>query len=337
MGNRSSAINTTDTRPQTPANWNASDISSQKDKVAIVTGANSGIGYETALELARTGATVVLACRNETRGKEAEAKLRQALASTVDAGVVEFKILDVSDLGSVSKFVDEFKATHSRLDLLVNNAGVMAVPYSKTVDGYERQFATNHLGHFALTAQLFPLLKQSTSSRIVNVSSLAHAGAKLERFTSGSEIMRSSDEGYRQMEVYSESKICNLLFTFELDRRLRARKLSGVTAVSCHPGFTDSNLGVAPAVENTGLTGFLWRIGAYLPLVQSASKGALPTLYAATAVDVEGGDYYGPNNRFEIWGPPKRVNAKDTAHDKTAAQNLWKESERLAKLNFDVE
>ncbi|KAL4176804.1 hypothetical protein KRP22_001745 [Phytophthora ramorum] len=334
MGNRSSA--SIDTRPQVPDNWTASNISSQKDKVAIVTGANSGIGYETALELARKGANVVLACRNESRGREAETKLREALASTPEAGVVEFKMLDVSDLGSVNKFVGEFKATHDRLDLLINNAGVMAVPYSKTVDGYERQFATNHLGHFALTAQLFPLLKDSSPSRIVNVSSLAHTGAKIERFTSGSDIMRSSDRDYSRTEVYSESKICNLFFTFELHRRLRAQKLPGVTAVACHPGFTWTNLMGPPSSEGGWFSNLMWGLGSKLPLYQDAPTGALPTLYAATGPDVEGSDFYGPGNYFETWGLPKRVQAKATAHDKTAAQNLWEESERLAKLKFDV-
>jgi NAD(P)-dependent dehydrogenase (short-subunit alcohol dehydrogenase family) len=330
-------MGSSDTRPQVPAKWTAAQIASQKGKTVIVTGANSGIGFETALELARKGADVVLACRNEGRGKEAETKLREALAATPEAGKVEFKMLDVSDLGSVSKFADEFKATHDRLDLLINNAGVMAVPYAKTVDGYERQFATNHLGHFALTAQLFPLLKQSTPSRVVNVSSLAHLSARLERFTSGNGIMRSDDKGYSPPEVYSESKLCNLLFTFELDRRIRAQKVAGVTAAASHPGFTATNLMVSPASEGGWFSRVLWRIGGVMPLLQDAPTGALPTLYAATGPGVEGKDYYGPGNYFEIWGTPKRVQAKATAHDETAAHNLWEESERLAKVKFDVE
>ncbi|KAE9350398.1 hypothetical protein PF008_g6474 [Phytophthora fragariae] len=335
MGNRSSSAN--DNRPPVPDNWNASGIPTQKGRTVIVTGANSGIGFETALELARNGADVVLACRNEGRGKEAEQKLREALNSTADAGSVEFKMLDVSDLGSVNKFADEFKATHDRLDLLINNAGVMAVPYAKTVDGYERQFATNHLGHFVLTAQLFPLLRQSAPSRVVNVSSLAHLSAKLEPFTTGPRIMRSDDKGYSASEVYAESKLCNLLFTFELTRRLKAQNVSGVTSVVAHPGFTATNLMGPPSSEGGWLSRLLWRVGGLLPVLQDAPTGALPTLYAATALDVESDDYYGPDNYFEIWGPPKRVQAKATAHDKVAAQNLWEESERLAKVKFDVQ
>ncbi|RMX67809.1 hypothetical protein KXD40_000646 [Peronospora effusa] len=326
----------TESRPQVPRNWNASYIASQKGKTVIITGANSGIGYETALELARKGADVVLACRNEGRGIEAQTKLRQVLSTTPDAGNVYFKILDVSDLGSVQKFSDEFKEKHDRLDLLINNAGVMAVPYAKTVDGYERQFATNHLGHFALVAHLFPLLKQSTASRVVNVSSLAHLGAKLQHFTSGSPIMRSDDRGYRASDVYSESKLSNLLFTFELTRRLQEQHVVGVTSVACHPGFTSTNLMASPATEGGWFSRLMWRIIGILPVFQDARAGALPTLYAATGPDVESNDYYGPGNYFEIWGPPKRVQAKSTAHDETAARNLWDESERLAKLKFCV-
>ncbi|KAG6965179.1 hypothetical protein JG688_00007351 [Phytophthora aleatoria] len=334
MGNRSSVPS--DERPQVPDSWNASQIASQKGKTVIVTGANSGIGYEAALELARKGAHVILACRNEGRGKEAEKRLREALESTHDAGNIEFMMLDVSDLGSVNKFADEFKATHDRLDLLINNAGVMAVPYAKTVDGYERQFATNHLGHFALTAHLFPLLKQNTPSRVVNVSSLAHWSARLEHFTSESPIMRANDKGYSPSGVYEETKLSNLLFTFELTRRLKAQNVSGVTSVACHPGFTATNLMAPPASEGGWLVRLFWRIIGILPVLQDAPTGALPTLYAATGNDVESSDYYGPGNYFEIWGPPKRVQAKDSAHDDDAAQNLWEESERLAKLKFDV-
>ncbi|RLN45437.1 hypothetical protein BBJ29_004725 [Phytophthora kernoviae] len=233
MGNH----NTTDARPQVPDNWDATQIASQKGRIAVVTGANSGIGYDTALELA---------------------------------------------------------------------------------------------------PQLLPLLKQGIPSRIVNVSSLAHSGATLDRFAPGAEIMWTNDVGYSPMNVYSESKLSNLLFTFELERRLRAQNVTGVTAVACHPGLTGTNLGVAPATENTGLTALLWRFSGMLPL-QGTDRGALPTLYAATGSDVEGNDYYGPAKYFEIRGPPKRVKAKPTAHDEPAAKALWKESERLAKLQFNVQ
>ncbi|KAK1934568.1 Retinol dehydrogenase 12 [Phytophthora citrophthora] len=332
MGNNSS----TDTRPQVPDNWDASHITSQKGKLVVITGANSGIGYEASLELARKGADVVLACRSEARGKQAEKDIREALASTPDAGTVKFMMLDVSDLGSVQKFAHEFKATHDRLDLLINNAGVMAVPFSKTVDGYERQFATNHLGHFALTAQLFPLLKASTPSRVVNVSSLAHSSATLKRFKSGSGIMYPSDKGYSRTDVYAESKLSNLLFTFELTRRLKAENVTGVTTVVCHPGVTATNLLTAPSTEGSWLGKLMWSVAGWFPLYQDVATGTLPTLYAATGSDVQSDDFYGASKFFQMRGPAKRVEAKETAYDKEAAKNLWDESERLAKLQFDV-
>lgn len=334
MGNTASAQLCS--RPQVPDHWTASHIASQKGKTVIVTGANSGIGYETALELARKGATVVIACRSEARGKEAEKKITQALETTSTAGRATFMQLDLSSLESVRTFAAAFKAAYDRLDLLINNAGVMAVPFAKTVDGNERQFATNHLGHFALTATLFPMLKQSTPSRVVNVSSIAHKNAKLKHFTAGSSIMRQSDKGFNRWEVYAESKLSNLLFTMELTRRMNAQHVTGVTSVACHPGITVTNLMDSPGSEGSWHGRLFWRIGRFLSIGQHALAGALPTLYAATGPDVESNDYYGPNNRFETWGPPTRVQMIDAAHDKGAAQNLWDESERLAKLKFDV-
>ncbi|KAL3663999.1 hypothetical protein V7S43_010886 [Phytophthora oleae] len=332
MGNRSSS----DARPQVPDNWDASQMASQKGKLVIITGANSGIGYEASLQLARKGADVVLACRNEARGKQAEKEIREALASTPDSGSVTFMMLDVSDLGSVQKFSDAFKASHERLDIIINNAGVMAVPYAKTVDGYERQFITNHLGHFALTAQLFPLLKASTPSRVVNTSSIAHSSATLKRFTSGSGIMYPSAKGYNAMEVYSETKLSNLFFTFELTRRMKAENVTGVTSVVCHPGVTATNLFNAPSTEGSWLGKLVWRIGGWFPVYQDVATGTLPTLYAATGSDVESDDFYGASRFFQMRGPAKRVKPKETAYDKEAAENLWDESERLAKLQFDV-
>ncbi|KAE8979982.1 hypothetical protein PR003_g23872 [Phytophthora rubi] len=299
MGNSSSNSVAVNSRPQVPDTWSASDIPSQSGKLVVITGANSGIGYQAALELARKGADVVLACRSEARGKQAEQRLRDALASSPGAGTVKFMLLDVSDLSSVKRFAQEFNATHHRLDLLINNAGVMAVPYAKTVDGYERQFATNHLGHFALTAQLFPLLKASAPSRVVNTSSIAHKDATLARFVSGGGVMHTDAKGYGSVRVYAESKLCNLLFTFELGRRVRDQKL--------------------------------------IPLRQDVPMGTLPTLYAATGADVESGDYYGASRLWEIRGPPKRVEALAIAHDETTAKNLWDESERLANVKFDVQ
>ncbi|KAF4035509.1 short chain dehydrogenase [Phytophthora infestans] len=218
-------MGSSNSRPQVPGNWDASQIPSQKGKVAVITGSNSGIGYETALQLARNGAHVVLACRNEERGREAEASIREALATIPDAGTVELMQVDVSDLSSVKQFTEEFKKTHNRLNLLINNAGIMGGVYIKTVDGYERQFATNHLGHFALTAHFFDLVKESTPARIINVSSMTHRNATWA-FDEDA-IMVTNEPKYSQWLNYANTKLCNILFTFELDRRVKAAGLEG--------------------------------------------------------------------------------------------------------------
>ncbi|GMF23540.1 unnamed protein product [Phytophthora fragariaefolia] len=300
-------------RPQVPDNWDASQISPQQGKLALITGGNSGIGYETALQLARNGVHVVLACRSAERGREAETKIREALASQPNAtGNVEFMQVDVSDLSSVKKFADEFKKTHGRLDLLINNAGIMGGAYSKTVDGYERQFATNHLGHFALTAQLFDMVKESAPSRIVNVSSMVHRNA----FWSFDEddIMATSERKYSQWFNYANTKLCNILFTLELDRRMKAAGVDGVAAVACHPGTTSTNLLTAPSTTNSN---WLWttafKLWTLMPR-QTIEMGALPTLYAATGGDVKSGDLFGPNHLNAMFGHPSRETPSKLSH-----------------------
>ncbi|RLN15243.1 hypothetical protein BBJ28_00007126 [Nothophytophthora sp. Chile5] len=327
MGNSSS-------RPPVPNQWDASQIPSQKGKLAVITGANSGIGYETALELARKGAHVVLACRNEVKGREAEASLRELLASSPDAGTVEVMQVDVSDLSSVQQFAADFKKTHERLDLLINNAGVMGGAYAKTVDGYERQFATNHLGHFALTAQLFDVVKKSSPSRIVNVSSLVHRHALA---FNEDEIMVPDESKYSQWLNYANTKVCNILFTLELDRRLKASGTEGVSAVACHPGTTATNLLTAPSTSNSN---WIWttvfKFWAFMPR-QTIPMGALPTLYAATGSEVEGGDFFGPKHVGSTFGYPVRETPSSLSQSTTAATKLWTLSERLAHLSFDIE
>jgi len=328
-----SAAATATEKTQVPDKWDATQLPSLKGKLAVVTGANSGIGYVTALELARKGAHVVLACRSEERGKEAEKNIQQELAATEDAGKVEFAKLDVSSLKSVKEFSEAFLQTHDRLDLLINNAGIMAVPHASTVDGYESQFATNHLGHFALTAQLFDLLKKSTPSRIVNVSSLAHRRAsKLNE----DEIMTPAEK-YSPNSVYSDTKLANILFTKELDRRIKAAGVEGVTASVAHPGITATNLTTAPATTNGFLWSLPWKIAIYMPfLFQSASMGALPTLYAAAAPNVKSGDYFGPRGFAALWGYPILEEPTQQSESESAATKLWTLSERLANLSFDI-
>lgn len=313
-----------------PAKWDANQIPSLKGKVAVVTGANVGIGYVTALELARHGADVVLACRNDAKCAAAATEIREAIASAPAAGQVTPMKLDVSSLASVESFSNEFAKTHDHLDLLVNNAGVMAIPYERTVDGLDMQFATNHLGHFALTARLFPLLKNSAAARVVNVSSIAHRSAKMDK----SNIMMGED-GYSPTTAYGNTKLYNLLFTIELDRRLKANGIASITSACAHPGITRTNLLTAPTTKNGFLARLLWNVFSWLPLFQDADMGALPQLYAATASNVEGGDYFGPEHDRK--GYPVSVEPVNDSKSAEAAKAMWEQSEMLAKLTFKVE
>jgi NAD(P)-dependent dehydrogenase (short-subunit alcohol dehydrogenase family) len=320
------------TATQVPEKWDASMIPSLKNKVAIVTGANSGIGYVTARELARKGADVVLACRGEERGRAAEANIKKELANVPEAGNVAFAKLDVSSLESVQTFAEDFKRTHTQLDLLVNNAGIMGVPYTLTVDGVESQFATNHLGHFALTARLFDVLKTTASSRIVNVSSILHSDSKLDE----DNIVTTADK-YNEDAVYADTKLVNILFTKELDRRLKAAGVDCVAAV-CHPGVTATNMLAGPISVHGFFAGLKYRFANVfiVPLLQSADMGALPTLFAATAPGVQGGDYFGPDGFQRIRGYPVLEQPSPVAESPSAGAKVWTLSERLAKLSFEV-
>ncbi|KAL4110149.1 hypothetical protein PRIC1_001842 [Phytophthora ramorum] len=319
-------------RSPVPDNWETSLMPSQKGKVAVVTGANSGIGYITALELARKGAHVVLACRNEERGREAQSKMHEELASSPDAGTVEFLKLDVGSLDSVQKFSDQFKKTHDRLDLLINNAGVAGGDYALSADGYELLFATNHLGHFALTAQLFDVLKKSTPSRVVNVSSQAHRQPKV---FDQDEIMLTSEEKYSPMYNYGLTKLYNILFAKELDRRMRVSGVEGVTAAACHPGLSVSGLTSKTATASSNWVWWaFYKVAAYFPS-QSSYMGALPTLYTAVGEDVEGGDFFGPRY-LGLYGSPIREIPAELSESVDAATKLWAFSEKMARLTFDM-
>ncbi|KAE8960464.1 hypothetical protein PR003_g23870 [Phytophthora rubi] len=322
------------TEPQVSGSWNATDIPSQKGKTAIVTGANSGIGFVTALGLARKGAHVVLACRNRERGLKAEVDMRAAITSTPGAGTVKFMPVDVSDLSSVHKFCEDFKRTHTGLDLLVNNAGIVGGSYTKTIDGYELQFATNYLGHFALTAQLFDLLKKSPSARVVTVSSSLHRQAT--SIYDQDKIMAWNEKEYGQITTYMVSKLCNLLFTIELDRRLKAARIHNVTTAAAHPGYCNTKIHTKGAEVNRD-SWFWWLVfrSVGVAAVQGPEMGALPTLYAATAHGVKGGDYYGPKY-LECYGSPLRENPSDLSKSEVAAAKLWAFSEKLTHLTFDV-
>ncbi|MEA2448200.1 MAG: hypothetical protein QOG63_132 [Thermoleophilaceae bacterium] len=287
----------------------------QTGRFAVVTGANSGLGFHTALELARAGARVVLAARSRERGEAALARME---------GDVELRLLDLADLSSVHAFaatVDE------PLDLLVNNAGVMALPQRKTADGFEMQLGTNHLGHFALTGLLLPRLLEANEPRVVTVSSAAHRAGKID-FAD-----LQSERDYRPWRAYSQSKLANLLFCLELQRRADAAGLE-LLSVAAHPGYAATNLQYAgPEMEGSRLKKLAMRIG-NIVIAQSDAAGALPILYAATQ-DIPGAAYAGPGGYREFRGAPTLVGMTRSAADPDTARRLWEVSEELTGVSFE--
>ncbi|WP_328452735.1 oxidoreductase [Streptomyces sp. NBC_00386] len=302
--------------------WSAKDMPGQRGRVAVVTGANSGLGLVTARELARGGARVVLACRSETRGREAA----ERIAAEVPAAEVEFARLDLGDLASVREFADSF--SYDRLDLLVNNAGVMALPYGTTADGFETQFGVNHLGHFALTGLLFPVIAKTPGARIVTVSSMVHVLSDIDLGD-----LDSEKQPYRKWIAYGRSKSANLLFTHELARRLSAAG-SDVVAAAAHPGYASTNLQTAgPRLEGRKRAERLMEIGNRV-FAQSAEAGALPSLYAATAPGVRPDTFVGPS--FAMWrGSPATSWRAGRTRDDTRAELLWAASERLTGVTYE--
>lgn len=305
------------------AGWSADDIPDQSGRTAVVTGANSGIGYVTARELARKGARVVLACRSEVRGAAAGDRI----VTEVPGADVEFLRLDLGDLGSVREFAGAYP--FGRLDLLVNNAGVMALPHGRTADGFETQFGVNHLGHFALTGLLMPALLATPGARVVNVASMVHALSNIDI-----DDLNSERRPYRKWIAYARSKTANLLFTHELARRLDAVG-SDVVVAAAHPGYASTNLQAAgPRLEGRKGAERFMEIGNRF-FGQSAEAGALPTLYAATAPGVRPDSFTGPS--FAMWrgAPAKSWRARWTLDD-TAGERLWAASEQLTGVTYDV-
>lgn len=294
--------------------WTADEIEDLTGKTTIVTGANSGIGFETARALALKGAHVVMACRNLEGGEEAASMIRY---ESPEASV-EVMMLDLADLASVRGFAEEITGKFSSLDILCNNAGVMMIPERlETVDGYEMQFAINHLGHFALTGLLLDLLRRVPGSRVVTVSSSGH------RFGNPDFDDLNAKKSYKPSNAYSLSKLANLLFTYELQRRLDDAGVDMIVAAS-HPGWTGTNL-----QRHAPILRFMNRF-----VSQKPDMGALPSLYAATAPDVQGGDYFGPSRFMEMRGYPKMVKSSKTSHDEEIAGRLWETSEGLTGVRY---
>jgi NAD(P)-dependent dehydrogenase (short-subunit alcohol dehydrogenase family) len=299
--------------------WDAEQIPDQSGRTAIVTGANSGLGLVTARELARAGASVVMACRNLEKGHAAVDEVRAA----VPDAQVQLDELDLASLASMRAFADRFKAPHDGLDLLINNAGVMGSPRRRTADGFELQFGTNHLGHFALTGLLIEAMEGRPDGRVVTMSSNAHKLGAIAFDNLGGE------RRYFRWRAYAQSKLANLLFALELDRRLRAAG-STVKSLAAHPGYAATNLQHAGP---PGIDSAVMRVTNSL-MAQSEEMGALPELYAATAPGLEGGTYVGPDGVAEQRGRPEPVSPNRAARDEAAARRLWEVSEELTGVRF---
>jgi NAD(P)-dependent dehydrogenase (short-subunit alcohol dehydrogenase family) len=301
--------------------WTAADIPDQSGRVAVITGSNTGIGYQTAAALATRGARVVLAVRNLDKGNDAVARIRSA-SPRADFTVCK---LDLSSLDSVRAAADALRSDHPRIDLLINNAGVMWTPKQRTADGFELQFGTNHLGHFALTGLLLDRLLGVDGSRVVTVSSVGHRVMAAIHFDD-----LQWERIYNRIAAYGQAKLANLLFTYELQRRL-AEGNKPTIAVAAHPGGSNTELTRnLPAVLRP-----IERL--VVPIIfQSAEMGALPTLRAATDSTVEGGQYYGPDGIGEQRGHPQPVRSSKQSHDPELQRRLWTASEELTGVGFPV-
>lgn len=308
------------------AAWTERDIPDLRGRTAVVTGANSGLGYQTALQLAAHGARVVLACRDPGRGDDAMRRLR-AEVSDADAALAP---LDLADLGSVRSFADsQLDHGTSVLDILVNNAGIMAIPRRTTVDGFEMQLGTNFLGHFALTGLLLPALLRAPHPRVVTLSSI---GAMPGRISFDN---LQGTRRYHPWLAYFQSKLADLLFALSLAERIDAGGRAMISAAA-HPGYAATNLQtVAPRMEGNRVVESVMLAGNRL-LAQSAARGALPTLYAATAADVVNGGFYGPGGPGGLWGTPRRQKPYPSARNRRTAERLWEVAESLTEVRFDA-
>jgi NAD(P)-dependent dehydrogenase (short-subunit alcohol dehydrogenase family) len=309
-------------RAMAASKWTAQQIPSQAGKTALVTGANSGIGYQAALELARHGAHVLLGCRNAAKGKAALDRLQRE-APGASAELVE---LDMASLASIRAFAAACAARNIPLDLLINNAGVMALPHRElTADGFERQFGTNHLGHFALTGLLLPQLLAAPAPRVITVASIAHRNGKID-FDN-----LQSERSYKPWDAYGESKLANILFAKELDRRARAAH-SKLISIPVHPGVSTTNI-FANGPGDKSVKAIAVKLLAPV-FMQADDAGALPTLYAATSPEAKGGEYIGPDGFMEMKGSPKVVQPRPNALDQAVAQRLWTVSEELTGVSY---
>lgn len=302
-------------------NWTTEHIPDLSGKVIIVTGGNSGLGYWSVKAFAEKGADVILASRSKENGEKAKAEILQQNPK----GNIEVAELDLADLESVRLFAKNFQKNHSRLDVLLNNAGIMTTPYFTTKDGFEGQVGTNHLGHFALTGLLLDLIQKTSNSRVVNVSSAAHKQGKMDF----ENLLFENGKGYSPLKAYGRSKLANLLFTYELQRYFEAKKIDSIS-VAAHPGVSQTNL--ARHLEDKLFFKILYPV--FKIMTQDAAKGALPQIRASVDPEVKGGEYYGPSGFNEMKGSPVLVKSNGASHNAEDARKLWELSEKLTGVVF---
>lgn len=295
-------------------------VPSLKGKVAIVTGANIGLGYESALALAKKEATVILACRSINKAKKAMDNILQE----VPKADIDIILVDLNSLDSVRIFAKEYTQKYSRLDLMIANAGIMMPPFQTTEDGFESQFGVNYLSHFLLINLLFPILKTTPGSRVVMLSSIAHKNGKID-FKN-----LNSEKSYSKWKAYSQSKLACLIFSYELQRRIDKAGFK-VKAVAAHPGYSNTNLGQLLPSFAASLFGPLASV-----IGQDAKAGALPTLRAALDPAIRGGEYFGPSGFREFKGAPVEVKSSTRSHDLLVASKLWTVSEEMTGINFEI-
>jgi len=301
--------------------WTADQIPDLSGKIFIITGANSGIGYEATREVARKGARVILASRNPDKAENAINRIKDEIPS----GQLEFIKLDLASFKSIGQFVETFKSRYKKLDVLLNNAGIMLVPYGQTVEGFERTVGINHLGHFVLTGLLMETISQTRESRVVNISSNAHYRGEMDF----EDLVFSNKREYAPMKAYGRSKLANLLFTYELQRRFEEHNIDAI-ATAAHPGISATGL-----ADHLFFNKVTWLIEpAMRILFQSSAMGALPSLRAAVDPDVQGGQYYGPDGEGEKSGYPVLVDSNDMSKSQKFGQKLWEVSQALTGICY---
>ncbi|MFW9928826.1 MAG: oxidoreductase [Candidatus Thorarchaeota archaeon] len=308
--------------------WTVDDIADLTGKIVVITGANSGTGFEATKILAKKGAHVIMGCRNEEKGKKALEEIKKELPESS----IEYMHLDLSNLKSINEFTTNIKSKYKHVDVLLNNAGVMQTPHKKTEDGFELQIGINHLGHFALTGLLLDLIKATPEARVVTMSSTVHTMGKVDT----TDLQFENGRKYDRTKSYSQSKLANLLFAYELDRKFKENNITAISVAS-HPGYAATNLQSSGLSLDTGLKAKFYRWTYKITnkvIAQSAYMGSLPMVMAGVDNSVKGGEYYGPTGLLGQRGYPGKTKSNEKSHDVENAQKLWKISEELTKVHY---